>query len=223
MRTSIKDNWKKTWNSPAQRLRLIIIIVLIPSFILALPLFFNHIETRKGVLLNDWLLANIPALDVSVPIFSCIWGMILLMLYRSLYKPSIFINYCLTLALVTVCRIICLSLVPLSPPVGLIKLTDPLTGIFYGNAVITKDLFFSGHTATLVTIFLCLEKPADKLIGLIAVIAVAVLLLVQHVHYTIDILAAPAAVYGCYFLTCHYIYKQKVKHKVFKAVYSFSD
>jgi membrane-associated phospholipid phosphatase len=65
----------------------------------------------------------------------------------------------------------------------------------------TKDLFFSGHTTTMVLIFLCLKKRTDKTIALMAAFAVAYLLLVQHIHYTIDVLAAPVVVYACYRLT----------------------
>ncbi|MEB0249607.1 phosphatase PAP2-related protein, partial [Mucilaginibacter sp. 5B2] len=66
---------------------------------------------------------------------------------------------------------------------------------FYGNTVITRDLFFSGHTSTMVLIFLCLEKRNDKILGFICIVAVMVLLLVQHIHYTIDVVAAPILVY----------------------------
>ena len=127
----------------------------------------------------------------------------LLIIYRAVYNPQIYINYCWTLVLVCIVRIITISLIPLDPPAGLITLTDPLTGIFYGESLITKDLFFSGHTATLTLIFLCLEKRSDKLLGFLAIIVVAVLLLVQHIHYTMDILAAPVFVYACYRLTLH--------------------
>jgi hypothetical protein len=205
---SAKDIWKKTWNSPGKRQRLIIIIVLIPVFFAALPYFFNYIEKRNGVLLHDWVLAKIPPHNVSVVIFAIIWSMILLTLYRSLYSPSIFITYCFTLALVTIARITCISLVPLTPPAGLIPLTDPISGIFYGEATITKDLFFSGHTATLATIFFCLERKTDKLIAFAAMIALAILLVIQHIHYTIDILTAPVVVYVLYRVTCRFLFKE---------------
>ena len=205
--SSIKSSWKKAWNSPVRRRQLILIIVLIPVFSVALPYFFNYVEKRNGVVLNDWLLAQVPAYNVSVLIFATIWGMILLVLYRSLYNPSILITYCLTLAVVTFARITCISLVPLSPPVGLIPLSDPLSGAFYGEANITKDLFFSGHTATLTVIFFSLQKRTDRLIALFAVIAVAILLVVQHIHYTIDILAAPVIVYVLYSITHPILFK----------------
>jgi len=178
-----------------------------------LPVFFGYIEKRKGVLLDDWVLDQIPPHNVSVLIFSIIWGMILFALIRAIYNPSIYITYCWSLIFVVIARFICITLVPLDPPAGLIPLTDPLTGIFYGHAVITKDLFFSGHTAILTLIVLCLKRKTDKLIGSLAVILVAFLLLVQHIHYTIDILAAPVIVYAIYHATIHFLYKTKSKRK----------
>jgi hypothetical protein len=192
---SIIEIWKKTWDSPVKRLQLMTITIMIPVFAFSLPHFFAFIEKRKGIVLNDWVLKEITPHNVSVLIFIIMWSMILLILYRAIYKPSIFITYCFTLAMVTAARITCIALVPLSPPVGLITLSDPLSGAFYGEMSVTKDLFFSGHTATVMLIFLCLEKPVDKIVGGIATLAIAFLLLVQHIHYTIDVLSAPVVVY----------------------------
>ncbi len=87
---------------------------------------------------------------------------------------------------------ISIYLVALDPPDGLIKLIDPLTSLTYGGRGIfmTKDLFFSGHTSNLFMFYLCLQKRRDKLFVLLGCIIVAVLVLVQHVHYSIDVIAA---------------------------------
>ena len=82
-----------------------------------------------------------------------------------------------------------ITLFPLEPPAGLIGLVDPLSNFFYGHdKFITKDLFFSGHTSTMFLLYFCLVKPVDKRIALLVTVLVACLLLVQHVHYSVDIL-----------------------------------
>jgi len=198
---SLKHNWSVIWNSRYKRYQMIVGTVIIAAIIYSLPFFFAHIQKRKGAVLNDWLLARIPPHDVSVLIFSLIGAMALLILIRAIKNPSIYITYCWTLIFVYIVRFITLSLVALDPPPGMVPLADPLNNAFYRNAAITKDLFFSGHTTTMVLIFLCLQKRTDKIIALITAIAVACLLLVQHIHYTIDVLAAPVVVYPCYRLT----------------------
>ncbi len=206
---SPKDNWTVTWNSRYKRYQIIIGTVIMLAIIFTLPFFFAHIEKRKGAVLNDWLLVHIPAHNVSVLIFALIWGMVLLIVIRAINNPSIYITYCWTLIFVYIVRFVTLSTVALDPPPGMMPLVDPLGSVFYGNTLITKDLFFSGHTTTMVLIFLCLEKRTDKIIALIAAFAVAYLLLVQHIHYTIDILAAPVVVYTCYRLTRYLLATEK--------------
>jgi hypothetical protein len=143
-------------------------------------------------------LAHVPPHNVSVIIFIIIWGMGLLIIYRALYRPQIYILYCWSLIFLFILRLITISIFALNPPVGLIPLADPLTGIFYGQAIITKDLFFSGHMVTVTLTYLCLEKKLDRVLGIISIIAIAVLLVVQHIHYTIDIVAAPVFTYAVY-------------------------
>ncbi|WP_073406164.1 phosphatase PAP2-related protein [Mucilaginibacter sp. OK098] len=205
---SIRNIWRETWRLAYKRRLIIIGTVIMLSVVFTMPLFFGHIEKREGTLINDPVLAAITPHNVSVLIFSIIWGMVLLTFYRALYKPSIYIIYCWALIPITITRFITISIVPLAPPVGLIPLADPLTGVFYGQALITKDLFFSGHIATLTLMFLCLEKRNDKIIGFIATIIVACLLVVQHIHYSIDILASPGITYICYRLTRKFLDKE---------------
>ncbi len=161
----------------------------------AMPAFFQHIERRAGVQLHDPILSHIAPQDVSIYIFMVIWGMGLLTLLRAIANPAIYVRYVWLYIVICLTRLLTITLVPLAPPVGLKELVDPLTGIFYGHAVVTKDLFYSGHTATLITMYFCLEKRSDKILSLIATFIVGCLLLVQHVHYTIDVLAAPVFVF----------------------------
>ncbi|SDF39700.1 PAP2 superfamily C-terminal [Mucilaginibacter pineti] len=199
----LKQNWLNAYDTTLKRIKLLIGTMLIVAIINILPGFFRTIEKRPGVVLNDFILTHLPAYDVSVPIFAIIWGMGILLMVRAFYKPAICSTYIWTLIFVCIARFISLTLVNLDPPVGLIPLVDPLTGFFYGHAAITKDLFFSGHTSTMVLIFLNLEKRTDRIIGFIAALTVMLLLLIQHIHYTMDVLAAPVIVYCLYKLALY--------------------
>jgi len=204
---SAKEIWKETWAIPLKRKQIIAGTTLMMLVVVLLPRFFNHIEKRKGIVLDDWVLALILPHNVSVLIFAIIWSMILFVAIKAIYDPSIFIVYTWSLFFVSVARLTCIALVPLDPPRGLIPLTDPLTAVFYGNTVVTKDLFFSGHTATLALIFFCLKKRNDRIIGFVATVIVGLLLLVQHIHYTIDVVTAPIIVYVLYLFTRYLLFR----------------
>ncbi|MDN3599108.1 phosphatase PAP2-related protein [Mucilaginibacter myungsuensis] len=190
-----KESWKSFLSSSVARFELIGGSVLVAILLGAMPFFFNSIEKRPGIRLNDWVLDQIPAHNVSFLIFAIIWGMGALALVRAAKRPGMYVTFVWAYSFIILVRFCTISMIKLDPPAGLINLVDPITGLFYGGNVITKDLFFSGHTATLFLIFLTLQKKTDRIIGLIAVIAVGILLLVQHVHYTLDVIVAPIAVY----------------------------
>ena len=192
---ALKNNWKETWSSSLQRIQLIVGSLLMIIITFMLPPFFNLIQKRNGPVIHDWVLAAIPPHNVSWAIFTVIWGIGVYALWRGIEKPTIYITYLWTFIFITILRVLAISLVPLNPPAGLIVLTDPLTAVFYGRSTITKDLFFSGHTSILFLAFLCLERKWDKILALTGTCIVACLLLVQHVHYTIDIIAAPIIIY----------------------------
>jgi hypothetical protein len=162
------------------------------------PYFFQHIEKRNGIVVNDLLLQHITPVNVSVPIFIILWGMFALFVVRVVQKPGLLLTFTYCYLILCLLRIITISLVPLNPPAGLIPLADPISNVCYGKEFITKDLFFSGHTATLFLLYLCLEKPRDRNIALLATILIGTLVLIQHVHYTFDVLAAPFFTFWCY-------------------------
>ena len=199
--TSYRDKWTQEWKLTAFRKRLFTVLVIIFIVVSVNPFFFNYIQQRNGVVLNDWLLNFIPQHDVSIPIFCILWSVILLAVCRAVQNPRFLIIAGWTVLLLFVSRIISITLVPLNLPKGLIYLHDPVTAFFYGGQLITKDLFYSGHTATMFLIFLCLENRYDKAYALFATVAIATLLLVQHAHYTIDIVAAPFFTYILYRLS----------------------
>jgi len=184
--------WKNAWAIKHFRNKTIKGSILLSIVLVSFPRFFALIELRKGIVLQDYFLEQIPSADLSIPIFIIIWGTALLLLNRLIKDPAIFLQFLISFLILCITRIISIWLVQLDPPIGLIPLNDPVTSIFYGgkNVFIQKDLFYSGHTATQFLMFLTLKKRHEKIITGITTLLIAILVLIQHVHYTIDVLAA---------------------------------
>ncbi len=187
----LSERWIAAYSNPRFRVRFIIFFCLLTITVCLLPFFFQYIQNREGIVLQDFLLNRIPAHNVSLLLFFIIWSVIALALLRAVNSPAMFYLLLSSFTLLTLCRVCCLYFVPLNPPQGLIILHDPLSNFFYGSTFISKDLFFSGHTATMFLIYLCLQKKADKIYALTGCILVGIFVLVQHIHYSIDVLAAP--------------------------------
>jgi hypothetical protein len=186
------SSWSEAWASPVFRKKVIVGVLLFAAILLILPSFFSVIEARQGIVLNDFLLHLIPSMDFSVLIFILVWSTFLLVLTRCIQQPAIFLMILYFLIFITLTRILTISIIPLDPPTGLIILKDPLTSLSYGGSgvFITKDLFFSGHTSNLFMFYLCLQKKRDKQFALFTSLLVGSLVLVQHVHYSIDVIGA---------------------------------
>jgi hypothetical protein len=151
-------------------------------------------------------LNQLPALNMSYPIFIIIWACTILMFIRAFQQPmEIFILFLWSYVLLSILRLVLISLVPLNPPIALQELKDPISNNFYGMKIVTKDLFFSGHISTLFLMFLCLQNKKVKIGVLAATFIVTILLLIQHVHYTVDVLSAPLFAFGVYWLTKKFI------------------
>ena len=199
--TKQQPNWSLAVKNISFRSKLITGFVLLLTVVGLLPFFFQYIEQRQGYDLNDGLLNALPATNVSIPIFAMIWSMVLLFIVRSITDPYLFILYLFGFLFLCLFRMITLFLIPLNAPGGLIELQDPLSNFFYGTKdFITKDLFFSGHTATLCLFFFSFQRKWDKISALICTIAVGFFVLIQHVHYTIDVIAAPVFAYLSFFV-----------------------
>jgi membrane-associated phospholipid phosphatase len=196
----LREEWQDAWQSAWYRKRLVIGLMLVVLILSLFPFFFQTIEKRNGVYLHDPLLEWLHPHNVSLAIFVFIWAVSLLAVLRALRNPYLFITFLWAYCLLSVMRMLSIALVPLEPPVGLIGLVDPISNFFYGEKFVTKDLFFSGHTSTVFLIFLCLEGKVDKRLALITTAIVGCLLLVQHVHYTLDVLGAIVFGYVAYWI-----------------------
>lgn len=199
-RTLLLTIWGEAWQLPLFKQKLLVGLAFFITLLNVFPFFYQYIEKRNGIMNHDVFLHLIPAIDVSVPIFIVTWFMAVLMILKAIKNPAVFITFLYGFIILNIARFISISLIPFNPPHDLIPISDPIANIFYGDTYVTKDLFFSGHTATQFLCFLCLKKRIDRIFGLIATVLMGFLVLVQHVHYTIDVVSAPVFAYLCYWL-----------------------
>jgi hypothetical protein len=193
-------SWSEAWQEPRFRNKTIIALILVAIILILLPTFFAFIEKREGMVLQDFVLERLPASDVSIPTFIIIWSVVLLVFYRIYQSPRLFLVVAYGFILMCLARVLTISLLPLNPPPGLITLKDPIANIAYGGKgiFITKDLFYSGHTGNMFLFFLCLQAKWDKIIALAASFMVGILVLIQHIHYSIDVISAFIFTYFLY-------------------------
>ena len=187
--TLSKKNWQ-VWEQKSFRYKLLSWFAMAVALLAFLPFFFQYIEKRTGRTFEDPILNMLQPRDFSIPIFIIIWTSALLILLSFIKNAQLLLLFLAAWCLLTIFRITFIYMLPLNPPIGLIPLKDPLSNSFYGSTFITKDLFFSGHTSTLFLIFLCLEEPKFKYFSCRGTALVAFLLLLQHVHYSIDVIFA---------------------------------
>ena len=203
----VSIGWKEVWKNNSLRNAIFTGLLVLLLILLFFPVFFAYIENKQGVRLNDRLLNYLPAINLSIPIFILIWGGAAIIYYKCMKSPYVFALFLWAYIILCITRIITISLLPLEAPQGLIPLTDPLSNIFYGGTFIRKDLFYSGHVSTQFLISLCIYNKVYKKIMQVTTLILAAMVLFQHVHYSIDVAAAPIFAYGCFWLSRYIIRK----------------
>lgn len=146
-----------------------------------------------GIPFNDPAFHLLPAADVSIAIFSVTYGSILLFLITNIKELEKIAMFGFAAGILQLFRIVTMFLIPLEVPEDLVPLSDPFLNelIYPGN--ITADLFFSGHTATVFILYFVTKRWWFLVLG----VGLMVLLMIQRVHYSIDVLAAIPFAFLC--------------------------
>ena len=185
------QRWKSALQDKSFRNKFIITAGLLALCAVVAPYIFEYVQQRNGLILNDYLLNRFPACDLSFWVFLVLYIFILPGVFILVLEPMRFLQGIFAYVIITVLRFITLLLVPLDPPVNIIELRDPLVQYLFYQQSITKDLFFSGHTSILILLGMTMAAWWLRLTYFLGALIIAVMLLVQHAHYTIDIIAAP--------------------------------
>ncbi len=158
-----------------------------------------YIETRQGHSVYDPILNFIKPRDVSDYIFFVTYSTALVAIIYAFLSPYKFLHLMQMYGTLTLFRVLTLFFVPLDSPESIIPLHDEiLTHTFYAGGENLKDLFFSGHAATLFLFYFFTVNKVLKYLFLAAAISVSIGVVVQHVHYSYDVIAAPIFAYIAY-------------------------
>jgi hypothetical protein len=188
----IHEIWREAFSRVDFKISLLLIISLALSTVYISTKWLVYNESRISAPLNDWVLSSFSPIDLNTPVFFITQIALLIGLTTSAILPYHLIKTLLSIILIAILRIIAMYLVPLEPPNDIIPLRDPfMEDIFYSGKVLMKDLFFSGHTSSLLLLSLTTPLRKVRIYLLISAGVVASMLMLQHVHYTIDIIAAP--------------------------------
>lgn len=204
-------NIKNVWNSELHGTKYLYQIVLsFVGVIIGLGVFTRFlvfIEDRAGIILPDPILSWFNPVDISWFIFIIMYSTVLIAIISLLQSPKALILGLQSYVIMLVVRMIAMYSIPLEAPATILPLIDPMVSEVGVGKLMTKDLFFSGHTATIFIMYLVAQKRIFKIFFLVATIIIAISVLVQHVHYSVDVIAAPFFAYGCYRLV--YLFNNK--------------
>ena len=212
-----KKSWPAAWASPEFRGRLGLVLLGLLGLLALAPHFYHFIQARPGYRLADPILDLLPVHDESTPTFALIYGSIAATLTFLVPRPQLLLRAFWAYFFLQLVRMLTLWLVPLDPPAALLVLHDPVMDHLFEVTTqpIVRDLFFSGHTATMALLTLAVRGKGRRWVLALLTMAVGTLVLVQRVHYSYDVLAAPAFAWLAYWLAGRVVPRAQPAYKYF--------
>ena len=190
--------WKSFLKDKKHLTEFIITAIIVTAVIIAFSHFLHFVEQREGVVLDDPILKTFNPIDLTWLTFALIYISLIIFVVTTFNKPNKLLISFQAYGLMLIFRTIAMYLTPFEAPAAIILLDDPFVQFFAKGDILTKDLFFSGHTGTLFLLFLLADNKSLKTIFLILTLMVGTAVLLQHVHYSIDVFVAPFIAYGSY-------------------------
>lgn len=196
MSSSASRAWREAIRDAGFRLRLAVTLPALVAALAGMARFLEGVERRPGVVLPDPVLALLPTRDLTWLTFGLIYLGLAAGVGWLLSRPRRLLLALEAYVVMVLFRVAAMQVTPLEAPEGLLPLNDPLVRLFGPAKLLTKDLFFSGHTSTLFLLALAVSAPKWRAFFLACTAAVGACVLAQHVHYAIDVLAAPFFAYA---------------------------
>jgi hypothetical protein len=195
-------NWRDVIASRRGQVAMVFCLATLGMIVFYMPHFYHDILTPKpGIRLSDPVLDALTPRDWSIAVFFILYCSIIQTLVMGYKQPGIVLLGLTAYCLVNVFRLFTMYGLTLEPPQDMILLLDPISSIAYPDKGFAKDLFFSGHVSTVFVLVLVEPNRTARYIKLAGTIVMAVLLAWQHVHYSIDLIAAFLVAWGAVALT----------------------
>jgi len=145
----------------------------------------TYVDHVHGPAVGDLILDNIPIYDLNFLFF---WVVLIFWVSNIIYRlifPREFSFILVSLAVFVIVRCFFIALTHLGPPENLLVTPDELS--YYS---FNADMFFSGHVGAPFFYALITGIKKVKWIAIIYSIAMVVIVLMSHGHYSIDIFAS---------------------------------
>ena len=187
---------KEVWSSPSFCVSVVVSILLFAASLVVMSYAVTFATESASNAVTDIILSNVPVFDVDA-LF--VYGMILfIVVVISLCiadpKRTPFTLHSLTLFIVIRSVFVSLTHISPFPTHTAINFGTTITKIFFGG-----DLFFSGHTgAPFLLALMYWNSPRLRYLFLAWSLFFAVIVLLGHLHYSIDVLAAFFITYAIY-------------------------
>ncbi len=194
----IKGAWQEKLQTKSFCSRFLFSFILLAFVLFWFARFLDYNEEKPGFTFTDPFLTLFNPVDVTWITFGLIYAALLIALVSLSSHPENFLLAIQSYTFVALLRLITIYFLPLDAPGTIIPLKDPFIEFFGGGKTLYRDLFFSGHTSTMFLFSLTATSRKLKYIFLVCTILVAGCVIIQHVHYTIDVIAAPFFAYTSY-------------------------
>ena len=145
----------------------------------------TYVDHVHGPSVGDLILDNIPIYDLNFLFF---WVVLIFWVSNIVYRiifPKEFSFILVSMSLFVVVRSFFIALTHLGPPENLLVTPDELS--YYS---FNADMFFSGHVGAPFFYALLTGIKSVKWIAIIYSIAMVIIVLMSHGHYSIDIFAS---------------------------------
>jgi len=155
--------------------------------------FFEH--RPESIIPYDPLMRLITPRPINFELNLFSYSTLFVLFIYFLKKPRVLLIVVHALLMMWMLRWVTMYLLPLAAPPYKVPLHDIIA---YSHYSISRDLFFSGHTATLVILLCAIKNRWMFMYAFLMALVIIALLLIGHQHYLLDIISAPFFAVICY-------------------------